>query len=138
MSCMPARLIMLVVFTVLVSGCVQTRYAWNGYEDMLYTYYKTPSESDRFMQGLYEIIQGSEAEGRVPPGIYAEYGYQLYERGRFADALIWYAKERDTWPESQILMDRMISLAGSRGAGQEQDRQQPQRPAETPVVEKMP
>jgi len=135
---MPARLIILVFLTVFASGCVQARYGWNGYEELLYTYYKAPSESDRFMQGLYDIIQGSEAEGRVPPGIYAEYGYQLYERGRFADASIWYAKERDAWPESRILMDRMISLAGSKVARQEQDRQQPQSPGEHPVGEKVP
>lgn len=108
------RLCMVVALALFVSGCAQSRYAWDGYDDRLYSYYKTPAESDQFMEGLQEIIQDGEAENRVPPGIYAEYGYMLYERGKFPDAVLWYTKERDKWPESRLLMDKMIALANGR------------------------
>lgn len=108
------RLCLVAALALFVSGCAQTRYAWDGYDDRLYSYYKNPAESDQFMEGLQEIIQDGEAENRVPPGIYAEYGYMLYERGKFPDAVVWYTKERDKWPESRILMDKMIALASNR------------------------
>jgi len=108
------RLSILIILMLLSSGCAKSRYSWNGYDDKLYGYYKTPAESDRFMEALQEIIQEAEVEGRIPPGIYAEYGYMLYERGRFADAVIWYRKELEKWPESRLLMEKMIALAEKR------------------------
>lgn len=110
------RLLTVMAVSLLMSGCAQSRYAWNGYDDKLYNYYKTPAEADRFMEGLYEVIQDGEASNRVPPGIYAEYGYLLYERGRYPEAVVWFRKERDKWPESRQLMDRMIAVATSRTA----------------------
>ncbi len=99
----------------LISGCAKSRYVWDGYDDRLYSYYKTPAESERLLEGIYEVIREGEAENRVPPGIYAEYGYLLYERGKFTDASVWFAKERDKWPESRFFMDRMITLANGKG-----------------------
>ena len=112
------RLLLLMMIAVITAGCAQTRYAWNGYDDKLYTYYKNPVEADRFMESLHEIILDGESSGRVPPGIYAEYGYQLYERGRYPEAVAWFTKERTAWPDSRILMDRMIALASGKAAKQ--------------------
>lgn len=112
---MAIRLLPLMIMLLVLSGCVApTRYTWVGYDDKLYTYYKNPAEADAFLEGMYTIIQGSEPAGKVPPGIYAEYGYALYERGRYDESVVWFVKERDKWPESRILMDKMIKLAGSR------------------------
>ncbi len=104
----------IIVIILCLTGCAKNRYSWNGYDDKLYSYYKTPAESDRFMEALQEIIQESELDGTVPPGIYAEYGYMLYERGKFPDAVIWYRKELEKWPESRILMEKMIAMAEKR------------------------
>ncbi len=108
------RLIVIMAVASFTTGCAQSRYLWNGYDDRLYNYYKNPAETEPFIEGLYETILKSEAENRVPPGIYAEYGYMLYERGKFSEAIVWYNKERDKWPESRLLMDKMISLAVNR------------------------
>lgn len=113
---MSVRIAVLGIMLLMLSGCAQSRYAWNGYDDKLYAYYKTPAEGDRFMEALDAVIKEGEGENRVPPGIYAEYGYQLYERGRFPEAMVWYRKERDKWPESRILMDKMIALAQGKAA----------------------
>lgn len=118
-------LLILAVLSVMAAGCAQSRYAWNGYDDKLYNYYKTPAEAERFMEGLYEVIQDGETTGRVPPGIYAEYGYLLYERGRYPDAIIWFKKEQGKWPESRILMERMIALANGKSAKQGQQQAAP-------------
>jgi len=122
------RLLLFAFVALMVSGCVQTKYAWKGYDDKLYSYYKTPAESDQFMEGLYEIIQAGEPENRVPPGIYAEYGFTLYERGKFADAVVWYKKESDKWPESKFFMDKMIALAGNR-----KDKTPPEKQNQQPI-----
>lgn len=123
---MRTRLLFVLALALFCSGCAaQTRYAWDGYDDRLYSYYKTPAESDQFMEALYEIILEGDAENRVPPGIYAEYGYMLYERGRYPEAITWYHKERAKWPESQLLMDKMIALASSRQKPQERPDQRP-------------
>ena len=115
------RIIILLLIATSVSGCAKTKYAWNGYDDRLYSYYKTPAESDRFMEALKETIQEAEAENRVPPGIYAEYGYMLYERRKFPDSALWFAKERDKWPESRFFMERMINLANGGGRAKKPD-----------------
>lgn len=133
------RLVVLIVLTALVSGCAQPRYTWSGYDEKLYNYYKNPAESEQFMEGLYEIIQDGETDGRVPPGLYAEYGYMLYERGKFPDAIVWYKKEQNKWPESRILMDKMIALANNRKAKTELKKQeQAQNVVMEPTKEKSP
>jgi len=47
----------------------------------------------------------------VPPGIYAEYGFALYEKGNFPDAIKFFKLESDKWPESRVLMAKMIRNA---------------------------
>jgi hypothetical protein len=113
---MRTRLFFVLALALFCSGCAaQTRYAWDGYDDRLYSYYKTPAESDQFMEGLYEIILEGDAEGRYP------------------EAITWYHKERAKWPESHLLMDKMIALASSRQKSQERPDQRP-----VPGLEKRP
>lgn len=96
--------------SILVTGCAsQTHYAWQNYDQRLYNHYKNPSESDQFIKDLQEIIADGEKTGNVPPGIYAEYGYVLYENGNFPEAMQYFKKEQDAWPESRVLMTKMLS-----------------------------
>lgn len=112
---MHKKLSLAIIMLLCLVGCAPTtHYAWNGYDSKLYRYYKTPAESEQFATALYEIIDSVEVDGRIPPGIYAEYGYQLFERGKFDDAVIWFVKEKNTWPESDIFMNKMIEIAKNR------------------------
>ncbi len=111
---MTTKLITLLSLLAVLSGCAQTRYAWEGYDDKLYSYYKTPAESEQFLEAIHEVIQEGDAAGKVPPGLYAEYGYLLFERGQFPEAINWFRKERDKWSESSFFMDKMIALANNR------------------------
>lgn len=103
----------------------QTHYEWGNYDDALYASYKNPQDRQAFIASLKTIILESErSRGKAPPGIYAEYGYALYEEGSAAEAVVYFEKERDAWPESRAFMEKMISNA----------RRQPARsaPASTP------
>lgn len=105
------------IFLVLLSltACAQNLYVWNDYDSTLYEYYKNPTERAKFIEALEEAILKAEESGRVPPGIYAEYGYAQYEEGNFTDAITYFQKEYDKWPESRILMQKMIRNAKSLG-----------------------
>lgn len=76
-----------------------------------YNHYKNPTKSEQFIEDLRKIIQYGEISGRVPPGIYAEYGYALYEQGNYPEAIEYFKKEQSKWPESDIIMTKMINNA---------------------------
>jgi hypothetical protein len=101
---------------LLASGCVrQSTYHWGRYDDTLYRHYKKPAEREAFVEGLRTTILEADEQGlRVPPGICAEYGYALYEEGRLPEAISFFQRERTQWPESQVLMDKMIRNAELR------------------------
>ncbi len=90
-------------------GCASAKYSWHGYDATLYHHYKNPSEKDKFMAELKKIIEVGEKKGNVPPGMYAEYGYTLYENQQYSAAVFYFTKEYDKWPESRLLMQKMIN-----------------------------
>lgn len=100
-------------FTFLfLQGCAANRkYAWGNYDSTLYRHYKNPQEKAKNLDKLKEILEVAEREDRVPPGLYAEYGYALYETGNISEAIINFEKEKAKWPESNILMEKMIRNA---------------------------
>ncbi len=108
---------------LMMTGCVQTKYAWHNYDQNLYDHYKNPAEYDQFVESLKEVIEDGESEGKVPPGIYAEYGYVLYEKGNFPEAINYFKKEQDKWPESKVLMAKMINNAQKRSTQGEKKKE---------------
>ncbi|CAG9179532.1 DUF4810 domain-containing protein [Cupriavidus pampae] len=102
-----------------LSACApQTKYAWGSYEPALYSYYKTPGAADAFGEQLNKVITTAEAHnGKVPPGMYAEYGNILLEQGKRKDAIVFFEKEKAAWPESTVLMTRMVALANTQDSG---------------------
>jgi len=84
---------------------------WSRYEDALYRLARNPAELDRFSEELLAQIQAGEAARAVPQGLYAEYGYLLLLARRNGEAVVWFEKEKTAWPESRVLMDRMILMA---------------------------
>jgi hypothetical protein len=102
------------------AGCAPpTMYAWNGYDERLYAHYRNPQDREAWVEGLKISILEAERSGqRVPPGVYADYGFALYEEGRFLEAVGYFRKERDLWPESRLLMEKMIRNAERRGTSQ--------------------
>ncbi len=111
------RLLLAFVSIALLSGCTTTQglYHWGNYEQAAYAYAKNPGEVDEYIESLNKIIVSGEEKNRVPPGLYAEYGYALMIMGRTDDAMLSFGKERDKWPESRRLMDLMIDGPAERG-----------------------
>lgn len=95
----------------LATGCASSMYGWGGYETSLYKHYKDPADQEQFARTLEKIIERGEQKGRVPPGIYAEYGYLLMVQGRAGEAVMFFEREKALWPESTHLMDVMIGNA---------------------------
>ena len=84
-------------------------YDWDGYDDALYRHYKAPQDREAWVAALKTAVLAAESEGRrVPPGLYAEYGYALLEESRFDESVAYFKKEKETWPESAVIMDKMI------------------------------
>ncbi len=108
---MRAKVIILIMFMAFgVLGCgPSTKYHWGNYENSLYRYYKNPAEVEKLAEALAEIIEKGERDGKVPPGIFAEYGYLLFITGNTGEAVAYFEKEKNIWPESSMLMDKMIA-----------------------------
>ncbi len=99
------------LIAILISACAQTKYHWGGYENALYRYYKSPAEFEKLAEELTDVIAQGEREGKVPPGVYAEFGYVLLIQGKSNQAIIYFEKEKKLWPESARLMDTMLKTA---------------------------
>lgn len=99
------------------SGCAQPLYHWGGYEDSLYTRYNDRSEAGQAeaFKLLEETIKGAEeSNAKVPPGVFAEYGYLLFQQGDLDGSLSALQKEAELYPESQHLMQSLISRIQER------------------------
>lgn len=112
--------IMSVAFAAALAGCGGQKplYSWGDYPSALLSYSKNPDQRDKFAEKLEEVIRKSEAKKNVPPGIYAEYGYVLLEKGNTVDAIAYFGKERDHWPESSAFMTKIITKLSTRASEQ--------------------
>jgi hypothetical protein len=103
----------LLIILISLSGCASYKYGWNNYDNTLYQHYKSPDQNEIFEENLKNIVQNDEATGNIPPGIYAEYGYLLFERGQFNDAKLYFQKEYDKWPESRVFMTKILKITNN-------------------------
>jgi len=104
------RVFAFILAVLLLAGCAaQPRYTWCKYDCLLYDHYKNPEQNAEFIEALKEAVLEGEAAGQVPPGIYAEYGYALYEQGNNPLAIQYFQKESEKWPESRVFMAKMIT-----------------------------
>lgn len=104
---------MTIISLLLLSACAgnQPLYEWGSYPTGLRLHSRGSETSDQFLERLKSSIDVAEAKKRVPPGLYAEYGFLLLEQGRSTEAAHWLAKERATWPESAVLVDRLLAFS---------------------------
>ncbi len=111
------RFLILIGAAWFLSACApQGLYNWGNYEEALYSYSKNPGELDKYVASLNAIVVEGDRTGKTPPGIYAEYGYALRLAGRHDEALKYFAKERDQWPEAATFMQLVI--AGPQAAAE--------------------
>lgn len=109
---MTTRNFTLIIVLLSLTGCgTTTKYHWGSYESSLYKHYKNSADQEQFSEALAITISDGERNGRVPPGIYAEYGYLLYSAGQYVEAIPYFEKEKKAWPESIQFMDKIIENA---------------------------
>lgn len=96
----------------LISGCAsQPGYKWGQYEQSLYNYYANPAKVAELSNSLFNDIEEAERKQRVPPGLYAEYGYLMLETGMPRKAAFYFNKEKSLWPESTHFMNTLLQAA---------------------------
>ncbi len=105
-------------------GCAPKQmYYWGDYSDTLYKLEKEQSEEALLshMKSLEKIIEISqEKNARVPPGVYAELGYLYMKNPKKAkEGIKFFEEEKKLYPESTVLMDRLIQSAERRDKSQE-------------------
>jgi hypothetical protein len=103
---------------IVLAACATTtqKYNWGKYDPALYGYYRNPTKLAELSETLEAIIKSADAnKTRVPPGIYAEYGYLQLQAGKNAEAVTMFQQEEARWPESKVFMDRMIKVAAMPG-----------------------
>lgn len=103
------KLLSLVAPAFFLSGCAPSGiFYWGDYEDSLYQRYieHNPAQAEVYLQET--IIDAERNHYRVPPGVYADYGFLLYRRGDKQAAIEFFNKEKQTYPESAMLMEKLM------------------------------
>lgn len=101
------------------TGCVTappTRYAWGSYEELIYVSEAKPGTLPpeaqvAQMQKDREVARG--ANQKLPPGWHAQLSYLYYELGRVELAREELLAEKSEFPESTVLVDRLIANLGA-------------------------
>ena len=114
----------LVKFTILaicalsVSACLPAKqFYWGSYEDSLYSRQQhagAGGEAEAATMLLATINEAQTNNGKVGPGIHADYGYLLFKQGRADEAVTELQKEAALYPESKPLMETMVSRVQGR------------------------
>ena len=97
----------------LVTGCASSKnlYYWGSYEGQVYNMYVEPGEAppERQIEMMEADIERARSKGKpLPPGFRAHLGMLYYQTGRFELARQSFQAEKDTFPESTVLMNRFI------------------------------
>jgi len=109
------RLSVLAALAASVTACVtppKTLYSWGNYEEVIYTNHASPGASDPRSQVtiLEKDYQAARASNqRLPPGWHAHLGYLYYQLGKADQAQQEFVTEKTQFPESAVLMDRLLA-----------------------------
>jgi hypothetical protein len=107
-------LLILLVAVSLISCAPKGMYNWENYSETLYSYKKNSNEESllKHMQELKKIIEASNQNNmRIPPGVYGELGYYYLKNNKTKEAIEYFNLEKQLYPESGILMERLIQKA---------------------------
>ena len=83
-------------------------YYWGNYETAIHDR-MVDHNAVKGDEHLKETIDEAEEEKlKVPPGLYADYGFMLYRQGKMDSAIAYFDKEKKAFPESNQLMTKLI------------------------------
>jgi hypothetical protein len=112
------RLLWLPLGIVLLTACARpTIYAWGEYEDLIYRAYAKPGSvsPEQQVEALERDYQKARAENkRVPPGWHAHLGVLYFQLGKLDQAIRELETEKAEFPESAVLVDRLMANVRKR------------------------
>ena len=109
---------LVVTITIISFGCAsKPMYYWGNYSDSLYHAKKDPGVESlaKHKEALENVIDESNKRNlRIPTGVCAELGYLYAAQNNTKQAIEYFKMEKQTYPESTNLMDRLIMQARKR------------------------
>jgi hypothetical protein len=118
------KLILFAGLLALLSGCVTTGiYSWGNYSDSLYKTVTNPGpvRIATHQETLLRIIEQSDQwNRRVPPGIYYELGYLMYQDGHPEEAAAYFELEVAAYPEAAVFVNSYRQML-NRSQGETED-----------------
>ena len=122
------RLTILFACALSVSACLPAKqFYWGSYEESLYSRQQhagAGGEAEAATMLLATINEAQANNGKVGPGIHADYGYLLLKQGRTDEAIAELQKEAALYQESKPLMETMVSRIQGR-----KDKEKEKKPA---------
>jgi len=104
-------------------------YNWGEYETTMLAYYKDASHIGAFEAELLALIEQSDvSDKKIGPGIFAEYGYLLLQKGDIEKSVKYFTLEKKNWPESKLLMDTMINAASGQPIQETKEKNEESKP----------
>jgi hypothetical protein len=109
---MKTRHVTLLLALALFGGCAPSAktFFWGEYSSTLYDLKKNPDEKtlEAHKKALLLIMEESDKKKmKVPPGVYAEYGYILLKSGSEIEGMGFLDKETGLYPESVVFIERV-------------------------------
>ena len=106
------KFLLFLPLAIATTACApQTKYYWGDYSSSLNNYYNDPTTEAKYDNALLDVTSAESQGKTVPPGLYAEYGYDEMSRGDTAKAIDMFEREKHAWPESAVFMDKAIATA---------------------------
>ncbi len=84
---------------------------WGDYEKIILNYNQDSANISVIEKSMRDLVGSAQRNKKVPPGIYAEYGFILLEMNQFKRAAYYFQQEKKLWPESRKLMNIAIKRA---------------------------
>ncbi len=107
------RSLLAALLVITTAGCTSTGgslYDWGNYEDNLFSYYHDPVNQEVVLARHLAHLASLERHDRLPaPGLLAEAGTLYLLQGDEKKAIEYFQREHDTWPESQAMMNALIT-----------------------------
>jgi hypothetical protein len=107
------RSFVFVLAAALLTACATpSMYSWGKYEEIVYTTYNNPGSTapEKEIEQMEKDYQVARSDNKpVHPGFHAHLGYLYYQVGKFDAAQREFETEKQKFPESAVLMNRLLA-----------------------------
>lgn len=109
------KILFIILLLGLIISCTVQKplYSYGKYEALSYNYLKNSDEKSTqdLMDSYKNILENQTGTRNVPPpGLYADYAFVLFQVGKTEEGKAMLLKEVELYPESKILIDRILNM----------------------------